>query len=109
MHLVFTEPDSAEVIEQMIAIGMDASPDVVATQEMELEWTDPARRLGSVTCPTLIIHGEADAAVPLSLAESITAVMPNARLVVMADGGHRPDIRSPEVVNPLLIEFLLAR
>ena len=107
MHLVFSEPDSDEVIAQMIAIGMDSTPDVVATQETELEWTDPARRLGRVEVPTLVIHGEADAAVPLSLAESITAAMPNARLVVIPDGGHRPDIRSPELVNPLLLEFLL--
>ena len=107
MRNVFTEPDSAEVIEQMIGIGMDASPDVVADQEFELEWTDPAQRLGSVDCPTLVIHGAADAPVPVSLAESITAAMPNARLVVIPDGGHRPDIRSPELVNPLLLEFLL--
>jgi pimeloyl-ACP methyl ester carboxylesterase len=55
----------------------------------------------------LVIHGEADVAVPLSLAESITAAMPHARLVVIPDGGHRPDIRSPELVNRLLHEFLL--
>jgi pimeloyl-ACP methyl ester carboxylesterase len=109
MRLVFSEPDSGEVIEQMIGIGMDSTPGVVATQETELEWTDPARRLGRVEVPTLVIHGEADAAVPLSLAESITAAMPNARLVVIPDGGHRPDIRNPELVNPPLIEFLLAR
>ncbi len=27
----------------------------------------------------------------------------------LVGGGHRPDIRSPELVNPLLLEFLLAR
>ena len=30
MHAVFSEPDSAQLIEEMIAIGLDASPDVVA-------------------------------------------------------------------------------
>ncbi len=33
--------------------------------------------------------------------------MPTARLEVIPRGGHRPDIRSPEHVNPLLLEFLL--
>ena len=107
MHNVFTEPDSDEVIEEMIGIGMDASPDVVADQEFELDWTDPAQRLGGVDCPTLVVHGETDAAVPLSLAEDIVAAMPNARLVVIPGGGHRPDIRSPELVNPFLLEFLV--
>lgn len=76
-------------------------------QEVELDWKRPARLLGTVACPTLAVHGEADAAVPASLAQSIVAAMPNARLELIPDGGHRPDIRTPELVNPLLLEFLL--
>ena len=55
----------------------------------------------------LVIHGEEDGPVPLSHAEEIVAAMPAARLEVIPRGGHRPDIRSPELVNPLLLEFLL--
>jgi pimeloyl-ACP methyl ester carboxylesterase len=107
MHQVFTEPDSADVIVQMTAIGLEATPEAVVAQEEELDWQRPAGLLAAVACPTLVVHGEQDAAVPVSLAESIVAAMPNARLVVIPDGGHRPDIRSPELVNPLLAEFLL--
>lgn len=106
MHNVFTEPGSDEVIAEMIAIGLEASPEAVATQELELDWTLPASLLGTVACPTLPVHGEADAAVPISLVQGITAAMPNARLELIAGGGHRPDIRTPELVNPLLLEFL---
>ena len=35
--------------------------------------------------------------------------MPNARLERILDGGHRPDIRTPELVDPLLLDFLLSR
>jgi pimeloyl-ACP methyl ester carboxylesterase len=108
MHNVFTEPDSADVIAEMIAIGLEATPEIAVTQEVELDWTRPARLLGTVTCPTLVVHGEADAAVPVALARSIVAVMPSARLEVIPGGGHRPDIRTPELVNPLLLKFLLA-
>lgn len=107
MHAVFTEPDSADVIAEMIAIGLEATPEVIVTQELELDWQRPARLLGQVTCPTLVVHGEADVPVPVALAESIVAAMPNARLELIADGGHRPDIRTPQVVNPLLLDFLL--
>lgn len=107
MHAVFTEPDSADVIAEMIAIGLEATPDVIATQEAELDWRRPAGLLGRVTCPILVVHGEADAPVPVALAGSIVAAMPNARLEVIPGGGHRPDIRTPELVNPLLLEFLL--
>lgn len=108
MHNVFTEPDSDELIEEMVGIGMDASPDVVAAAETEFDWTVTARRLGSVGCPVLVIHGDADAAVPVSLVEGMVAAIPDARLELIRGGGHRPDIRTPELVNPLLREFLLA-
>ena len=35
MHEVFTEPDSAGVIAEMVAIGLEATPEVVVTQELE--------------------------------------------------------------------------
>ena len=107
MHAVFTEPDSDDVIEEMIAIGLETTPDVIATQELETDWRRPAALLGQVACPTLVIHGEADKPVPVELAESIVAAMPTARLELIPEGGHRPDIRSPELVNPLLLDFLL--
>ena len=107
MHEVFTEPGSDEVIAEMIAIGLEATPEVVVAQEVESNWARPAGLLDAVACPTLVIHGENDAPVPPAHAESIVAALPNARLELIPAGGHRPDIRSPELVNPLLLEFLL--
>ena len=107
MHNVFTEPGSDEVIAEMIGIGMDASPDAVATGESEVDWTVPARGLAQVACPVLVIHGEYDLPVPVALAEEIVAALPDARLEIIPGGGHRPDIRSPELVNPLLLDFLV--
>ena len=107
MHNVFTEPGSDEMIAEMIDIGMDASPDAVATGEMEVDWTGPARGLARVACPVLVIHGAEDLPVPVALAEEIVAALPDARLQIILGGGHRPDIRSPELVNPLLVDFLV--
>lgn len=108
MRNVFSEPDSDAVIEEMTAIGLEASPDVVATQEAELDWRRPAALLGHVGCPVLLVHGERDVPVPVSLVQGIAEAMPNAHLAIVPEGGHRPDIRSPELVNPLLVEFLVA-
>lgn len=107
MHAVFSEPGSEAVIEEMVAIGLDASADVVAGQELELDWDVPARRLGRVACPTLVVHGEEDVPVPVEHAEAVVRAIPGARLEAIPGGGHRPDIRSPERVNPILLEFLL--
>jgi pimeloyl-ACP methyl ester carboxylesterase len=107
MHTVFSEPGSDELIEEMIGIGMEAAPEAIATQETELDWCRPAALLGRVSQPTLIVHGDGDAAVPVSLAGQIAASMPNARLHILPGAGHRPDIRTPEHVNPLLADFVL--
>ena len=88
-------------------IGLEATPEVVVAQELQLDWRRPARFLEQLSCPTLVVHGEADAAVPLVLAERIVAAMPNGRLEVIPNGGHRLDIRTPELVDPLLLDFLL--
>jgi len=109
MHAVFTEPNSAQLIEEMVDIGLDASPEVVAAQELELDWVTPARLLGHIECPTLIVHGEDDVPVPLETARAVAGELPNTRLVLIPGGGHRPDIRSPELVNPILLEFLLEK
>ena len=101
------ERDSAAVIAEMIEIGLEASPDVAVAQELELDWSRPARLVATVGCPTFVVHGEDDAAVAVALAESVVAAMPNARLAIVPGGGHRPDIRSPEMVDPLLLEFLI--
>jgi hypothetical protein len=81
----------------------------VVGHEVELDWTEPARLLGSAATPTLVIHGADDEPVPVELADSIVVAMQSARLEVIAGGGHRPDIRSPVPVNPLLLGFLLGR
>jgi pimeloyl-ACP methyl ester carboxylesterase len=106
MHAVFTEPDSADVIEEMVAIGLEATPEVVVTQELEVNWTRPALLLGTVSCPTLVVHGDGDKPVPVALARTIVEAILDARLELIPGGGHRPDIRSPALVNPLLHAFL---
>jgi hypothetical protein len=105
MQAVFTEPDSADVIAEVTSIGLEATPDVIVAQALETNWQWPAQLLGSVSCPTLVIHGDSDEAVPVSVAQSIVDAVPNARLELIPGGGHRPDIRSPELVNPLLKAF----
>jgi aminoacrylate hydrolase len=107
MQEVFTEPDSAEVIAEMVAIGLEATPAVVVAQKVESDWMRPALLLGEVVCPTLVVHGAGDVPVPASHAERIVAAMPNARLELVPDGGHRPDIRTPELVDSLLLEFVV--
>jgi len=39
----------------------------------------------------------------------VAATIPGAILAVAVAGGHRPDIRSPELINPRFVDFLHGR
>lgn len=106
MNEVFTEPDSEATIDEIVDIAIGASPEMLIQQEREQDWSITAPLLGSVGCPTLLIHGDDDHLTPHMVAETIASAMPDARLVILPGAGHRPDIRDPETVNPLIGAFL---
>jgi pimeloyl-ACP methyl ester carboxylesterase len=62
-------------------------------------------RLGEVRVPTLVIHGELDAALGLSRAEALTNGIQGAELVRVQDAGHVPAVEAPDVVNEALAGF----
>jgi pimeloyl-ACP methyl ester carboxylesterase len=69
---------------------------------------DVTGKLGQIKVPALVIHGDADAAIELSLAETLTAGLPNAELVVVPGAGHAANLTHPETVNPAIERFLAA-
>lgn len=64
-------------------------------------------RLSGITCPTLIVSADHDYT-PVALKESYVKLMPDARLVVIADSRHATPLDQPQVFNQTLLEFLTA-
>ncbi len=56
--------------------------------------------------PILMVHGEADAAIELSVAERLCGDLPNAELVVVPGAAHAPNLSHPDQVNPHIERFL---
>jgi pimeloyl-ACP methyl ester carboxylesterase len=67
---------------------------------------DVTGKLGQIKVPALVVHGDADAAIELRLAETLAAGLPDARLVVVPGAGHAANLTHPEVVNPAIAAFL---
>lgn len=65
--------------------------------------------IGTITAPTLILVGSDDVATPVAKAEVIAAGITGARLTVMAGIGHVSTLEAPDVVTPLMTEFLAAQ
>jgi 3-oxoadipate enol-lactonase len=68
---------------------------------------DVTDRLGEIDCPALVIHGTADAAIPMGKAEELCERLPNCAGLVRVEGGtHASNLTHPEQVNAPLLEFL---
>jgi 3-oxoadipate enol-lactonase len=68
---------------------------------------DITGRLGEITCPVLIVHGTADAAIPMERAEAVRAGLGGpASLVQVAGGSHAANLSHPDEVNVAMLEFL---
>ena len=67
---------------------------------------DITARLGEIKVPALVVHGDKDAAIPLALAEKLTAGLADAKLVVVPGAGHAANLTHPETVNPAIERFL---
>ncbi|GAA2533262.1 alpha/beta fold hydrolase [Winogradskya humida] len=70
-------------------------------------YTDFRPDLAKIDIPTLVIHGDSDAIVPIEVSGARTAeAVPGAKLVVIKDGPHGINASHPAEFNEALIGFL---
>ncbi len=106
MGTIFSEPHSTKPYE-------DGAHYAWATNAEWLGWCRNAwmnhdvRELARhVGCPTLVIHGDHDTRVPYAKGQAIHALVPGAKLLTIAGGGHVTAARDPAMFNRALREFV---
>jgi predicted glycosyltransferase len=104
--MCFPEPRSTKPIEDCVRWGLETVPQVL-TAEKAAE--PPSRETledwcARITTPVLAIHGDRDLLSPLSRSERI-AELTRGECVVIAGGGHVPQVRDPVQINHLLHDF----
>jgi pimeloyl-ACP methyl ester carboxylesterase len=62
--------------------------------------------LGKSGKPVLLIWGKSDQDVPIELSAAVRKAIPQAEFHPIDDAAHIPHYEHPEVVNPIVIEFL---
>jgi 3-oxoadipate enol-lactonase len=70
---------------------------------------DASAEVGSITSPTLVIHGAEDRYVPVANAVALAEAIPGARLRVLEDAGHLVFIERFADVNREVVTFLKTR
>ncbi len=89
------EPDSEHIRRWGRQILLRAEPEAAA-RIFECHYErDVAVDLSQVTVPTLVVHGEDDAIVPLALGQAVAAAIPSSRLIVLPNTGHVPTLTRP--------------
>jgi pimeloyl-ACP methyl ester carboxylesterase len=68
---------------------------------------DITGRLGEIGCPALIIHGSADAAIPMAKAEALRDGLAGPTAFTVIDGApHAANVTHPGAVNAEIVKFL---
>jgi pimeloyl-ACP methyl ester carboxylesterase len=68
---------------------------------------DVTSRLGEISCPVLIVHGTADAAIPMERAEQLRAGVAGPVTMAVIEGGtHSANLTHPDPVNTAIGKFL---
>jgi len=69
--------------------------------------TDPSLlgQLGSVTVPVLVVWGAADRIYPPEHGEAFAKAIPGARLVVLDQAGHLPQLETPSALLAAVLDF----
>ncbi len=80
---------------------------IAGTIGMMASWDlDPLKRdLPGLKVPLLLIHGDGDTAIPLAKAREAAALVPDARLEVLAGLGHLAHEEAPDRVAALIFAF----
>jgi len=106
MSCIFTEPHSTKAYEDGVRFGWATDAEVIGWVRqawLNLDLRDHARR---VRCPTLVIHGDDDRRVPFVKGAEIHELVPGAKLLSIAGGGHVPMARDPVVFNRAVRDFI---
>jgi pimeloyl-ACP methyl ester carboxylesterase len=68
---------------------------------------DITGRLGEISIPAVIVHGTADAAIPMARAEAVRDGLAGPVTLTSVDGGsHASNLSHPDQVNEVILEFL---
>ncbi len=104
---LFPKPEQEQVRAMFAAQWAQNDPRAYRAAMRALVGWSVLDRVGAIACPTLVISGDRDYT-PVAAKARYVALMPNARLEVIADSGHATPIDQPERFNGCVLEFLAA-
>jgi len=88
-------------------MGDDIGPEAFMRQQMAVIGRPDSRpTLAWIRCPTLVLTGDQDNTIPNSLSMEMSSGIPGAKLVVLANCGHLPQVEQTQATADALTEWL---
>ncbi|MBI3271991.1 MAG: alpha/beta fold hydrolase [Planctomycetes bacterium] len=112
LHLGYCEPRKIprevvrEYVHDLRIPGNREALGWMARQLLPADIEERERAIATVRKPTLILWGDHDRIIPIANGERLHRDIRGSRYVVLEKCGHMPNQEKPEVVNPLIVEFL---
>jgi pimeloyl-ACP methyl ester carboxylesterase len=88
-------------------MGDDVGAEAFIRQQMAvISRPDSRPSLAWIKCPTLVLSGDTDNTIPNSLSQEMANGIHGARLVILPDCGHLPQVERPQATADALVEWL---
>ncbi|HSQ40301.1 MAG TPA: alpha/beta hydrolase [Anaerolineales bacterium] len=102
---LFIKPEQEDIRQTFVARWAENDQRAYQNSMRALVGWSVSARIGSISCPTLIISADQDYS-PISVKEAYTAQIPGARLAVIPDSRHATPVEHPQEFNQVLQNFL---
>jgi pimeloyl-ACP methyl ester carboxylesterase len=99
-------PEVRELTEAMTLRSYDQQLPVDGRVKAVWPEVSAETRLAEIGAPTLVVVGTEDLEDIKSMAKTLAAEIPGARLETIAGAGHLPSLERPDELNRLLLDFL---
>jgi len=99
--------DDADLRALMHGMGDDIGTEAFIRQQTAcISRADSRPTLAAIACPTLVLTGDEDNAIPNSLSADMADAIPGAKLTVIPHCGHLPQPEAPQATIAALVEWL---
>ena len=105
---LFPRPDQRAYYQRAVErLGSNPKRAYLAAVRAALRF-DSRRELARLRCPTLIVAGDRDGAVPRAAAETLRRAIPAAHFALIADSGHATPYDQADEFNKIVDNFLVS-
>ena len=102
----FLQPGNGSYPAEMLRNQFLTSPHLLWQCAQEMLKSDFRAELAMISAPTLIIWGERDLLLPLTLGYELHTTLPHATFTTMPECGHRPMLGQPAKLSQIMLRFL---